>query len=138
MKYHSIRWGGRNLSRIPLAPTDVRIQFKIMLLTYKSINGLAPSYITELIERNNPSLSLDRNLSRPVLRASVLEHYPSLSLDRNLNQPPLPMLCCLPVLEQVGAQRRREFCAPAKPQECGCHGTSPTFPLKDATKIDYV
>ena len=32
-------------------PIRYRIQFKISLFTYKALNGLAPSYITELLKR---------------------------------------------------------------------------------------
>ena len=39
-------------------PVAYRIRFKILLLTYKSIHGLAPSYLAELIEVHNPCRSL--------------------------------------------------------------------------------
>ena len=37
---------------------DQRIVFKVILLTYKAINNLAPSYITQLLVRYNPPRSL--------------------------------------------------------------------------------
>ena len=46
------------LKRLHWLPVTYRIQFKILLLTYKAINGLAPSYITDLIERRKPPRSL--------------------------------------------------------------------------------
>ncbi len=35
-----------------------RISYKILLLTYKALNGLAPAYLTSLLSRYNPSRSL--------------------------------------------------------------------------------
>ena len=46
------------LRQLHWLPVIYRIQFKILLLTYKSLNGLAPSYLTELIHYNNPGRSL--------------------------------------------------------------------------------
>ena len=39
-------------------PVDQRIVFKVLPLTYKAINNLAPSYITQLLVRYNPPRSL--------------------------------------------------------------------------------
>ena len=39
-------------------PVDQRIVFKILLLTYKAIYNLAPSYITQLLVHYNPPRSL--------------------------------------------------------------------------------
>ena len=39
-------------------PVRQRIEFKILLLTYKSLNGLAPKYITELLPLYEPSRPL--------------------------------------------------------------------------------
>ena len=46
------------LKQLHWLPVNYRIQFKILLLTYKAINGLAPPYIAELIEQYKPSRSL--------------------------------------------------------------------------------
>ena len=32
-------------------PIEYRIQFKILLVTYKTLNGLAPSYLSDLLRR---------------------------------------------------------------------------------------
>ena len=44
-----------------------RVEFKILLLTYKTLTGSAPSYLTELLQYNNLSgsrtLSLKSNVS---------------------------------------------------------------------------
>ena len=39
-------------------PVRFRIIYKILLLTYKSLNGLAPSYLTDLLEVYSPSRHL--------------------------------------------------------------------------------
>ena len=39
-------------------PVNQRIQFKILLLTFKSLNGLAPVYIDEMIQRYVPNRKL--------------------------------------------------------------------------------
>ncbi len=42
------------LSRLPLLPTKHRIDFKILLMTYKALNGLAPQYLSELLSHYSP------------------------------------------------------------------------------------
>jgi len=39
-------------------PIKFRISDKILLLTYKALNGLAPAYLTSLLSHYNPSHSL--------------------------------------------------------------------------------
>ncbi len=39
-------------------PIKFRISYKILLFTYKALNGLAPVYLTSLLPRYNPSRSL--------------------------------------------------------------------------------
>ena len=39
-------------------PVNERIQFKILLLTFKSLNGLAPVYVDEMIQRYVPNRKL--------------------------------------------------------------------------------
>ncbi len=39
-------------------PIKFRIRYKIVLLTYKALNDLAPAYLTNLLSRYNPTLSL--------------------------------------------------------------------------------
>ncbi len=39
-------------------PIKYCISYKILLLTYKPLNGLAPAYLTSLLSRYNPSRSL--------------------------------------------------------------------------------
>ena len=48
-----------------------RIDFKLLLLVYKSLNGLAPSYLSELLHYNNLSGSRTPSLTVPAL-SSVL------------------------------------------------------------------
>ena len=46
------------LHEIHWLPVKYRIMFKILVLTYKAIHGLAPQYISELIVRYRPSRTL--------------------------------------------------------------------------------
>ena len=39
-------------------PVEKRIIFKILLMTYKTLNGLAPCYLTTLITRYHPTRKL--------------------------------------------------------------------------------
>ncbi len=39
-------------------PIKLSITYKILLLTYKSLNGLASAYLTNLLSRHNPTHSL--------------------------------------------------------------------------------
>ena len=48
-------------------PVSQRIIFKILLLTFKALNGLAPTYITELLDRYVPPRPL-RSSSRGLLK----------------------------------------------------------------------
>jgi hypothetical protein len=55
---HSLHW----------LPVKQRIDFKILVLTYRALNGLAPAYLTELLDTYQPSRSLrsqDRHLLVP-------------------------------------------------------------------------
>ena len=42
-----------------------RIEFKILLLVFKGLNGLAPMYISELLQQNNTSGRHSQNLLIP-------------------------------------------------------------------------
>ncbi len=44
-------------------PIKFNISYKILLLTYKALNGLAPAYLTSLLARYNPSRSLRLQIS---------------------------------------------------------------------------
>lgn len=48
-----------------------RIEFKIVLLTFKCLNGLAPSYLSELLQYNNLSGSRLPSLKLPSFTSSV-------------------------------------------------------------------
>ena len=39
-------------------PVEYRVQFKLISLTFKASNGLAPTYLTDMIERYTPSRTL--------------------------------------------------------------------------------
>ncbi len=42
------------LSTLHWLPTKHRIDFKILLITYKALNGLAPQYLSELLSHYSP------------------------------------------------------------------------------------
>ena len=46
------------LKELHWLPIDLRIVFKILLLAYKSVNGLAPSYLCDLLQPYRPARSL--------------------------------------------------------------------------------
>ncbi len=46
------------LSTLHWLPTKHRIDFKILLITYKALNGLAPHYLSELLSHYSPSRPL--------------------------------------------------------------------------------
>ena len=54
---------------------EQRIQFKLLLLTYKSLNGAAPEYLSELLQYNHlsgsrtPSLKTSRRNTVPAMRS---------------------------------------------------------------------
>ena len=64
------------LYRLHWLPIRYRINFKILLITYKAINGLAPEYISELIKfkvvsRYNLRSSSERLLEQPRIKTLV-------------------------------------------------------------------
>lgn len=54
------------LASLHWLPIQARADFKVLLLTYKALNGLAPSYLTELLSPYIPSRPL-RSLSSNLL-----------------------------------------------------------------------
>ncbi len=48
--YHPI------LQSLHWLPIKYHISYKILLLTYKALNSLAPAYLTSLLSRYNPSM----------------------------------------------------------------------------------
>ncbi|KAF7688711.1 hypothetical protein HF521_013518, partial [Silurus meridionalis] len=46
------------LSSLHWLPVKFRIDYKLLLLTYKTLNGLSPMYLSSLLTRYNPSRSL--------------------------------------------------------------------------------
>ncbi len=48
-------------------PIKFRITYKILLLAYKDLNGLAPAYLTSLLSRYNPNGSLRSQNTRLLL-----------------------------------------------------------------------
>ena len=55
-----------HLKNLHWLKTEQRIEFKILLLVYKSLNGLAPTYLSELLSYNNISGSRTPTLQTPI------------------------------------------------------------------------
>ena len=53
-----------------LAPMRARIDFKILLITYKALNNLAPEYIKDILSSYKPKRSL-RSSSQNLLIVPV-------------------------------------------------------------------
>ena len=58
------------LKQLHWLPVRARIKFKICLLTYKALHGLAPPYISGLLERYTPGRSL-RSANQLLLKPKV-------------------------------------------------------------------
>ena len=60
-------------------PVSQRILFKILLLTYKALNGLAPAYISDLLSRYIPARQLRSStqflLKVPTSNLKTLERF---------------------------------------------------------------
>ena len=52
-------------------PVKFRIMYKILLLTYKCLHGLAPDYLAELIQEYKPSRNLRSSSKINLVAASV-------------------------------------------------------------------
>ena len=65
-KYDSI---SPTLKALHWLPISKRIEFKILLLTYKALHGLAPEYLQELVRIHKPNVSL-RSSSKQYLARS--------------------------------------------------------------------
>ena len=48
----------RELLELHWLPVQQRVVFKILLMTFKSLNGLAPSYLSEPIQKYIPPRNL--------------------------------------------------------------------------------
>ena len=60
------------LKQLLWLPVNQRINYKILLLTYKVLNGQAPSYITELLEPYTPARNL-RSSSKTLLKLPLVK-----------------------------------------------------------------
>lgn len=60
------------LKQLHWLPVNQRINYKILLLTYKALDGQAPSYVTELLEPYAPTRNL-RSSSKNLLKISPVK-----------------------------------------------------------------
>ncbi|XDV51162.1 hypothetical protein PO909_020089, partial [Leuciscus waleckii] len=61
------------LQQLHWLPVHYRIQYKLLLLTYKSLHNLAPPYLTELLEQHQPTRHLrsaGTNRLTPIVRTN--------------------------------------------------------------------
>ncbi len=63
-------------------PVKFRIDFKILLIVFKALHGLAPDYISELITIKPPSSYSMRSISKLLLQKTTLKTLPTLG-DRS-------------------------------------------------------
>ena len=79
-------------------PVRERINFKLLLLTWKAINGLAPSYISNLLVPYQPVRALcssDKHLPTVPRTSSTLgDHAFSVAAPIFWNSLPLDIRCC--------------------------------------------
>ena len=69
------------LANLPWLPTDLRTDFKILIVTYYSLHGLAPAYIQDLLQ------SYQRDFSKRIKRQHLTFSVDvRLSLARILRQ----------------------------------------------------
>ncbi|XP_078272170.1 uncharacterized protein LOC144602922 [Rhinoraja longicauda] len=62
------------LYKLHWLPIPQRIQYKILLMTYKALHNLAPSYLTDLLHRHTPTCTLRSaaaNLLSPPIRTKL-------------------------------------------------------------------
>ena len=81
-----------------------RVIFKILLLTYKALNNLTPSYISQLVKRNIPSRDLRSSTSNRLVNVSYnLKTYGfrafSSAAPALWNELPQNIRCCSSVNE---------------------------------------
>ena len=65
------------LKQLHWLPVNQHINYKILLLTYKTLNSQAPSYITELLEPYTPARNLrssSENLKIPLVKLVSYGH----------------------------------------------------------------
>jgi len=62
------------LCRLHWLPVDVRINFKMLLMAFKALHGLAPNYIRELLNECQPTRQL-RSSSHIMLQISKIVHF---------------------------------------------------------------
>ena len=75
-------------------PVKYRVDFKIALLTFKCLNGLAPKYLSDLIEIYTPPRNLRSN-SLNLLKPKVTKFK---TLDDNFFMLPKYGIACWPLL----------------------------------------
>ena len=60
------------LAELHWLPVAYSIDFRVMLITYKALNGIAPSYISELLKSHQPQRKLRSSNANLLAVAKVL------------------------------------------------------------------
>ena len=92
------------LKELHWLPVQERVIFKILLLTYKALNNLTPSYISELVKRYIPSRNLRSSTSNRLVKVPYnLKTYGfrafSSAAPALWNELPQNIRCCSSVNE---------------------------------------
>ena len=72
------------LASLHWLPVHFRIQFKVLLIVFKCLNGLAPSYLSELVQPHSTSRAL-RSTNQLLLAVPLLSGDP-----QAVEQPTFP------------------------------------------------
>ena len=67
----------KHLKDLHWLPVEYRIQFQIALLTYKSLNNLAPQYLKDMLQEYCPVRTLRSSSRHYLTRKRRLNHYGS-------------------------------------------------------------
>ena len=67
----------KHLKDLHWLPVEYRIQFKVALLTYKSLNNLAPLYLKDMLQEYSPVRTLRSSSRYYLTRKRHLNHYGS-------------------------------------------------------------
>jgi hypothetical protein len=62
------------ISRLRWLPIKLRVHFKLCVLTFRCLNGLAPAYLSRRIERSIPTRNLRISTSGRLVQRTVLVH----------------------------------------------------------------
>ena len=83
-----------HLQKLHWLKVQERVEFKIILLTFKCLNGLAPSYLSDLLHYNHLSGSHTPSLQQPIVKTIIGLRASSSSDPKLWNNLPLDLKQC--------------------------------------------